>query len=121
MAIIDDNFSFPQKGANLKLKKAHCETVNAILNLSNLCFASFMIFKGFGYLDKENGFKKQDDFAPFPSGITFPLASYAQIDDDCIDSTITDFLQNISFILLGKNKHFCVSPTVCKGLSKELF
>ena len=71
-----------------------------------------MIFKGFGYLDKENGFKKQDDFAPFPSGITFPLASYAQIDDDCIDSTITDFLQNISFILLGKNNHFCVSPTV---------
>ena len=65
-----------------------------------------MIFKGFGYLDKENGFKKQDDFAPFPSGITIPLANYAQIDDDCIDSTITDFLQNISFILLGKNKPF---------------
>ena len=80
-----------------------------------------MIFKGLGYLDKENGFKKQDDFAPFPSGITFPLASYAQIDDDCIDSTITDFLQNISFILLGKNKHFYFSPILCKGLSRELF
>ena len=53
--------------------------------------------KGFKYLNTTG-----NDFGDFPGGITIGLQNYASNNADCINASMTEFLQHVPFILLGK-------------------
>ena len=66
-------------------------------------FIPSIAFVGFDYenraLQRSEG--KTLDFGPFPGGITGGLQGYASYSSACIDASMTEFLQQVPFILLG--------------------
>ena len=44
-----------------------------------------------------------NSFDDFPGGITAGLQAYAANSEECIDASMTTFLQHVPFILLGNN------------------
>ena len=42
-----------------------------------------------------------NSFGDFPGGITFGLNAYANVNEKCINDTMSEFLQHVSFYMLG--------------------
>ena len=59
---------------------------------------TLIIFTGFEYAGTIGS-----DFGDFPGGITTGLQSYAANNQECIEASMTEFLQHVSYIILGKN------------------
>ena len=66
-------------------------------------------YVGFDYNERTRG--SPPGFGPFPGGITFGLQDYAQHSRECTNASMSWFLQQVPFILLGKVLFHTSFPT----------